>query len=214
MCPSLCLMARICHSTSLTTFHSIWTKDLTTLHALLATFTTVRDFSRTIKNPSTKSSRKPSTTEDRSTFSHFLHIFQFKLQTLGEKIGSETSFGTTAIGRTFLKLYLTRNSPRSIFYIILLTETQSRSVTVACQTSNKTSTATTNPFSTITSCRQGLATVEWKLSALWLEIVAKNRLFAKRPSRQMIITLPKPTWDSRKILLKLDIQITNPRFLI
>ena len=89
---------------------------------------------RTIKNPSTKSSRKPSTTADRSTFSHFLHIFQFKLQTLGEKIGRETSFGTTPIGRTFLKLYLTRNSPRSMCDIRFLTETLSRSVTVACQT--------------------------------------------------------------------------------
>ena len=55
--------------------------------------------------------------------------------------------------------YLTRNSPRSICYIRSLTETQSRSVTVACQTSNKTSTATTNPVYPLRSCRQDVATI-------------------------------------------------------
>ena len=38
------------------------------------------------------------------------------------------------------------NSPRSMCCIRFLTEAQSRSVTVVCQTSNKTSTTTTNPF--------------------------------------------------------------------
>ena len=79
----------------------------------------------TIKNPSTKkqhqSIRKPSTTADTSTFSHFLHKSQPKLQTLGEKIERETSFGTTphlarmyplTSGVRFLS-YLTRNSPRN-----------------------------------------------------------------------------------------------------
>ena len=55
--------------------------------------------------------------------------------------------------------YLTRNSPRSMCCIRSLTETPSRSATVACQTSNKTSTATTNQFYT-RSCRQDLAIVE------------------------------------------------------
>ena len=47
---------------------------------------------RTIKNPSTKqnqSIRKPLKTADTSTFSHFLHTTQSKLQTQGEKIGRE-----------------------------------------------------------------------------------------------------------------------------
>ena len=55
--------------------------------------------------------------------------------------------------------YLMRNSPRSICYIRSLTETQSRSVTVACQTSNKASTATTNPVYPLRSCRQDVATI-------------------------------------------------------
>ena len=60
--------------------------------------------------------------------------------------------------------YLTRNSPRSICYIRSLTETQSRSVTVACQTSNLKqniieSTATTNPVYPLRSCRQDVATI-------------------------------------------------------
>ena len=72
---------------------------------------------RTIENPSTKqhqSVRKPLTTADTSTFSHSHHISQPKLQTLWEKIGRESSFGSTShldrknvsidIRRTFLKL--------------------------------------------------------------------------------------------------------------
>ena len=186
------------------------TENLTTLHALLGTFHNllIDDCPRfrTIKNPLTKqhqSIRKPSTTADTGIFSHFLHTSQHTLHTLGENIGTETLFGTNphlarmsplTSGVLFLS-YLTRNSPRSMCYIRSLTETQSTLVTVACQTSNKTSTATTNPFYTIRSCRQDLATVEWKLNALWVEIISKNRLSTKRPSRQKIITLPRPTSD-------------------
>lgn len=47
----------------------------------------------------------------------------------------------------------------------------------ACQTSNKPSTATTNPFYTRKSCRQDLAIVEWKQNALWVETASRNRLF-------------------------------------
>ena len=103
-----------------------------------------------------------------STSLHFLETSQHKLQTLRAKIGRETSFGTTPhLARTFPLTsgvpslsYLTRNSPRSMCYIRSLTETPSRSATVACPTSNKTSTATTNPFYTRRSCRQDLAIVE------------------------------------------------------
>ena len=65
---------------------------------------------RTIKNPSTKqnqSIRKPLKTADTSTFSHFLHTSQSKLQTQGEKIGrEECNRGNvwTNMGHTFLKL--------------------------------------------------------------------------------------------------------------
>ena len=65
---------------------------------------------RTIKNPSTKqnqSIRKPLKTADTSTFSHFLHTSQSKLQTQGEKIGrEECNRGNvqTNIGHTLLKL--------------------------------------------------------------------------------------------------------------
>jgi len=119
MCPSICLMERTCHSTSLTTFHSTST-NLTPLHALLATFHKILIDDcprfRTIKNPSTKqhqSIRKPLTTTDTSTFSHFLHTSQPKIQTLGEK-NQKTDITwynpslsknvSTNIGHTFLKL--------------------------------------------------------------------------------------------------------------
>ena len=103
-----------------------------------------------------------------STSSHFLQASPPKLQTLREEIGRGTSFGTTphlakksplTSGVPSLS-YLTRNSPRSMCCIRSLTETPSRSATVACQTSNKTSTATTNQFYTRRSCRQDLAIVE------------------------------------------------------
>ena len=168
-------MERTCHSTSLTTFHSTSVKNLTTLQVLLATFHNllIDDCPRfrAIKNPLTKqhqSIRKPSTTADTSTFPHFLHTSQHKLHTLEENIERETLFDTTphlakmsplTSGVPFLS-YLTRNSPRSMFCKRSSTETQSRLVTVACQTSNKTLTATTNPFYKIKSCRQDLATVE------------------------------------------------------
>ena len=187
MCPSICLMEHTCHSTSLTTSHSTSTKSLTANHALLATFHNllIEDCPRfhTIKNSSTKQHQaigKPSRTADTNTFSHFLHISQPKLQTLGEKIGRETSFVykpsfSTMYPRTwgvpFLS-HLTQNSPESMCYIRSVTETQSRLVTAACQTSNKTSMATANPFYTIRSSHQDLATVEQKLSALWAEIVS------------------------------------------
>ena len=185
--------------TNLTISHSTSTKSLTANHALLATFhDLLQDDSprfHTIKNSSTKQHQaigKPSTTADPSTFSHFLHITQPKLQTLGEKIGRETSI---AYKPSFSKMYprtsgvpfwshLMRNSPRSMCCIRSVTERQSRLVTAACQTSNKTSMATTNPFYTIRSSPQDLATVEQKLSALWAEIVSKNRLLTRRPSRQ------------------------------
>ena len=85
--------------------------------------------------------------------------------------------------------YLTRNLPRSRCYIRSLTGTPSRSATVACQTTNKTSTATANPFYTRRSCRRDLAIV------YRVETASRNRLFTKRLSRQKIITLPRPTWD-------------------
>ena len=146
---------------------------------------------------------KPSTTAVTCTSSHFLQTSQPKLQTLRAKIGRETSFGTTPhLASTFLLTsgvlsldYLTRNPPRSMCYVRSLTETPLRSAIVACQTSNKTSTATTNPSYTRRSCRQHLAIIEWKQNALWVETASKNPLFTKRPSRQKIITLPRPTCD-------------------
>ena len=45
-----------------------------------------------------------------------------------------------------------------------------------------------------------------------METASRNRLFTKRPSRQKIITLPRPTWDSQKIISKLDIQIDKTSF--
>ena len=169
-------MERTCHSTSLTTVPLYINKNLATLHALLAAFHNllIDDCPRirTIKNLLTKqhqSTRKSSTTADTSTFSQFLHTSQpGKLHALEENIERETSFGTThhlarmsplTSGVPVLS-YFTRNSPRGMCSIRSLTETQSRLVTVACQTSDKTSTATTNPFYTIRSCRQDLATVE------------------------------------------------------
>ena len=120
---NICLMER---TTSLTTFHSTSTKNLTTPHALLATFHNLLTDDcprfRTIKNPLTKqhpSIRKPSTTADTTTFSHFLHTSRPTLHTLEEGIGRETLFGTTphlarmsplTSGVLFLS-YLTRNSP-------------------------------------------------------------------------------------------------------
>ena len=68
--------------------------------------------------------------------------------------------------------YLTRNSPRSICYIRSLTETQARLVTVACQTSIKTSTATTNPVYPLRSCRQDVATIESKESVVYRTTVS------------------------------------------
>ena len=159
MCPSICLLEHILHSTSIT-FHSTSNKNLTTLHALSATFDNqlIDDCPRfhTIKSPLKKqhhSIRKPLTTAVTSTSSHFLQTSLPKLQTPREKIGREMSFGTTLhLARTSTLTsgipsfsYLAWNSPRSICYIRSLRETPSRSAIAACQTSNKTSMASTNP---------------------------------------------------------------------
>ena len=155
-------MERTCHLTSLKTFHTTPTKTLTTYHALLATFHNlqINDCPRfhTIQNPSTKqhqSTKKPSTTADINTFSNFLDTSQPKLQTLGEKNRKREIIWYIWYSPHLARMYpliwgvpslscLRRNSPRSMCYTRSLTETASRSVTVARQTSNRTSTATTN----------------------------------------------------------------------
>ena len=130
---------------------------------------------------------------------HFLQTSQPKVQTLREKIGRETSFGTTP--------YLARTSPLtsgvpSLIYLTrkhVLHKIFNRNtvkISYSCMPNlNKTSTATTSPFYTKRSCRQDLAIVEWKQNALWVETASRNRLsqFTKRPSPQKIITLPRPT---------------------
>ena len=117
MYPSICLIERTCHSTSLTTFHSTSTKNLTTLHALLATFHNllIDDCPRfrTTKNPLTKqhqSIRKPSTTADTTTFSHFLHIIWYN-----PPFSKNVS---TNIGRTFLKLLDTELTKEHVLHKI------------------------------------------------------------------------------------------------
>ena len=112
---------------------------------------------------------------DNSGYKHLLTFSSYiPTQTSNSKRKNrkrDTSFGTTPHLARMSPLtsgvpslsYLTQNSPRSMCYIRSLTETPSRSATVACQTSNKRSTATTNPFYTRKLCRQDLAIVEWKL---------------------------------------------------
>ena len=59
--------------------------------------------------------RRPSTTADTSTFSHFLHSSQPKLKTLRGKIGRDTS---TNIGHTFLKLLDAEFTEEHVFHKI------------------------------------------------------------------------------------------------
>ena len=144
--------------------------------------------------------QKASTKAVISTSSHFLQTSQPKLQTLRAKIGRETSFCTTPhLARTSPLTsgvpslsYLTRNSPRSMCYIRSLTETPSRSATFACQTSSKTSTATTNPFYTRRSCRQDLAIVECPMSGNCLKesVVYQATVTTEDHHPPQI-----PTWD-------------------
>ena len=51
------------------------------------------------------------------------------------------------------------------------------------------STATTNPFYITSSCRQDLETVEWKLNALWVELVSKFPLYDAACFKILHVTL-------------------------
>jgi len=76
----------------------------------------------------------------------YIHIFIPQLQNV-----------CTNIGSTFPKLLAAAFTKEYVLHKIFNRNTVNwRSVTVACQTSNKTSTATTNPFYTRRPCRQDL----------------------------------------------------------
>ena len=104
-CPSICLMERTCHSTSLTTFHSTSTNNLTTLHALLPGNIPQSFNGRLSEISYSKESFEKAASIcqkalDNSGYKYLLtfslHIFT-QIQNLEEKIGRETSFGTAPI---------------------------------------------------------------------------------------------------------------------
>ena len=145
---------------------------------------------RMIKNPSTKqnqSIRKPLKTADTSTFSHFLHTSQSKLQTQGEKIGREECNRGNVwanMGHTFLKLLDAKFTEEHLLHKIFNRNTVK--ISYSCMPNLK---------QNIDGHNKSSLPMHWdravKMLHLYIdrvEIISKNRLFTKRPSGQIIIT--------------------------